>query len=218
MKPNKSELLPIDWAAIKPHYRAGVRSLAQIAKQFGCSHVAILKHAKKHGWARDLKPQIVARADQLVTKAQVTGAVTADSLADRITIEANAQALAMVQLSHRAGGAKYRERNLCMLTQLDCVDDNPELFVQIRDMLEAIETEECATPTPEQQQQMRDAIAVVANLPARAKLLKDLVDSYSRIVAIEREAFGLNSEQATDGRPMVIIKDYTGRGDADSAR
>jgi hypothetical protein len=33
---------------------------------------------------------------------------------------------------------------------------------------------------------------------------------------MEREAFGLNTAGGTDGLPMVILKDYTGKGDPDS--
>ena len=33
-----------------------------------------------------------------------------------------------------------------------------------------------------------------------------------RVIGMEREAFGLDTVAGTDGRPTVIIKDYTGRG------
>jgi hypothetical protein len=33
---------------------------------------------------------------------------------------------------------------------------------------------------------------------------------------MEREAFGLDTAAGTDGRPMVIIKGYCGRGDVDA--
>jgi len=57
---------------------------------------------------------------------------------------------------------------------------------------------------------------LVASLPQRTKVLKDLADTLHKVIGMEREAFGLNSEAGTDGRPMVIIRDYTGRGDPDS--
>jgi len=42
-----------DWIAIEGVYRAGVKSIADIAKDHGISDTAIRKHAKKHGWLRD---------------------------------------------------------------------------------------------------------------------------------------------------------------------
>jgi hypothetical protein len=57
-QPGAREPASIDWGAMEPHYLAGVRSLRDIGKQFGCSAAAILKHAKKHGWAR-AKPNVV---------------------------------------------------------------------------------------------------------------------------------------------------------------
>ena len=46
--------------------------------------------------------------------------------------------------------------------------------------------------------------------------MKDLADTLHRVIGMEREAFGLNSEAGADGRPLVIVRDYTGRGDPDS--
>lgn len=43
----------IEWDLIEPHYRAGIRSLKDIGKEFEVSDAAIVKHAKKVGWVRD---------------------------------------------------------------------------------------------------------------------------------------------------------------------
>lgn len=211
--PKPSELDPVPWDKIQPHFRAGLRSVRNIAKEFGVSHTAISKHAKEFGWVRDLKPAIMAKADQLVAnRAVATQVANAKPTATETDIiEANAQLVSILRLSHRDGGQAYRQRNLRMLAQLDVVDDEPELFVQVRDLL--LETGEL---TGDQRTQLADAIALVASLPARAKVLKDLVDSFARVVGIEREALGMNTADGTDGRPMVWIKDYTGRGDPDS--
>lgn len=215
-KPKKDELVPIDWSAIEPHFKAGIRSVASIAKQFGCSHVAILKRARKLGWSRDLKPAILERADQLVTAATVTGSVTAGpSVSDQVTIEVNAQALAMVQHAHRTIAADERVLAKQLLAELMAGALEPETFVRVRDLLDALDDE----PTPEQKADMRDAMAMLANLPGRVKVLKDLVETTAKIVGMEREAFGLNTEDGTGrDRFTVIIKDYTGRGDPDSPR
>lgn len=215
-KPKKDELVPIDWAAIEPHFKAGIRSVASIAKQFGCSHVAILKHARKLGWSRDLKPAILERAGQLVTAAGVTGSVTAGpSVSDQVTIEVNAQALAIVQHAHRTIAADERGLAKVLLGELMAGALEPEVFVRVRDLLDSLDDE----PTPEQKQDMRDAMAMLAHLPGRVKVLKDLVETTAKIIGMEREAFGLNTEDGTGrDRFTVIIKDYTGRGDPDSPR
>ena len=63
---------------------------------------------------------------------------------------------------------------------------------------------------------LRDMAALVASLPGRVKVMKDLADTLHKVIGMEREAFGLDTAAGTEGRPMVIIRDYTGRGDPDS--
>lgn len=43
-----------DWEAIELDYRAGIKTLRQIAEENGITHGAINKRAKRDGWERDL--------------------------------------------------------------------------------------------------------------------------------------------------------------------
>ena len=201
---------PVRWDEIEPHYKAGLRSVASIGRQFGVSHVAILKHAKKMDWVRSLKPQILARADELVTAAQVTGSVTAKapSVTERIAVESHAQAIALLQIAHQASGAELRGIATELLAELRSTTRDADLFVRLRDLLETLEDE----PSDEQRLQMRKAFELIASLPGRAKVLRDVVDSFHKIIGLEREAFGLNTDSGTGGLITVIIRDYTGRG------
>ena len=51
---------------------------------------------------------------------------------------------------------------------------------------------------------------------AAAERLQSVADALHKAVGMEREAFGLDTAAGTDGRPMVIIRDFTGRGDPDA--
>lgn len=42
----------IDWVAIEVDYRAGIKTLREIAGEHGITHPAITKRAKRHGWER----------------------------------------------------------------------------------------------------------------------------------------------------------------------
>lgn len=55
----------VDWDAIEPHYRAGIRALKDIGREFDVSDAAIIKHARLHDWARSPKPTrtVVLRAE-----------------------------------------------------------------------------------------------------------------------------------------------------------
>lgn len=129
---NTADLLPVDWRGIEPHYIAGIRSLRGIGKQFGVSHAAISKHAKEFGWVRSLKPQIAARAERLVANATAAAVATAvttatkPSITERITVESNAQAVAMIELAHRNIAAESRHIACALMAELRTTVDAPE--------------------------------------------------------------------------------------------
>lgn len=54
------------WPTIEADYRAGVKSVRQIAREHGLLEAAIRKRAKLEGWTRDLSAAIQAKADELV--------------------------------------------------------------------------------------------------------------------------------------------------------
>ena len=68
----------IDWEAVEREYRAGVKTLRQIADEFGVSNPAIVKRAKRDGWARNLAAKIQAKAESLVSKQEVSNEVSKD--------------------------------------------------------------------------------------------------------------------------------------------
>lgn len=89
-----------DWERIELDYRAGVKTLRQIAGEHGITHAAIAKRAKAQGWERDLSLKIQAKADQLVTKAMVTKVVTTGTkVSERQVVEANAIAINDMRLA-----------------------------------------------------------------------------------------------------------------------
>jgi hypothetical protein len=173
-KQKQSELTPIDWVGLELQYRLGIKPLRVIAKQFGCSHAAITKRAKRDGWLRDLKEKVHARADALVAKAVVSKRVSAETQArENLTVEASAQAEVLVRLGHREDIAALRAIIKGLMRELSVVIERPEHFGMIHDALH-------------------------------------------KAVGMEREAFGLDTAEGTEGRPMVHIRDFTGRGDPDA--
>ena len=66
----------VDWERIEVDYRAGIKTLRDIASEHDISHVAINKRAKRDGWVRDLTAKIQAKVDELVTRSLVTKSVT----------------------------------------------------------------------------------------------------------------------------------------------
>jgi len=54
------------WPTIEADYRAGIKSVRQIAREHGLSEAAIRKRANRENWSRDLSAAIQAKADELV--------------------------------------------------------------------------------------------------------------------------------------------------------
>ena len=71
-----SKAAPADWERIELDYRAGVKTLRQIADEHGITHGAINKRAKRDGWERDLSDKIQRKPDALVSKAAVSTEVS----------------------------------------------------------------------------------------------------------------------------------------------
>ena len=56
--------MKIDWAKVERFYRAGVISVAAIARKCVCSRQIIYKKAKEKGWTRDLAPKVRQRTER----------------------------------------------------------------------------------------------------------------------------------------------------------
>lgn len=186
-----------DWERIELDYRAGVKSLREIADGSGVSHVSISKRAKKEGWVRDLAAKIKAKADELVNKAEVnTGVNTVSAVSERETIEANANAVATVKLAHRKDIQRARRITMGLLEELECQTgaENVWLLNQLGDLLRSEDDKG--------QDKLNDLYQKVISLPGRAKVMKDLGESLRVLVALERQAFGLDDK---DNAPVDAV-------------
>lgn len=206
----RCELKPVNWPAIEPHYRAGIRSIKAIAAEFGVSRPAIDKHARKHGWVRDLAPAIRVKSNRQVAQVAVAppGCSPTRTFADQTIVDAGAEQLTLVRLGHRQDIAEVRRLAKALLAELGNVIERPEAYAMVYDALSSIDDGGLET--------LRGMAALVDSLPARERVLRGLAETIQRLLAMERESFGLNTRQDGSDRPTVIIKDFTGRGDKDA--
>ena len=97
---NAASSVAPDWERIELDYRAGVKTLRQIADEQGITHGAINKRAKRDGWERDLAAKIQANAEALVSKAAVSTPVSTETkVSERQVVEANAIAINDMRLA-----------------------------------------------------------------------------------------------------------------------
>ena len=179
----------IDWERIEADYRAGLLSVREIAASQGVSHTAIQKKAKAGGWDRDLAAKIKAKADALVARAEVaTKVATETTETERAIIEAGAEAITSVRLSHRKDIARSRALANALLAELESQTADRELFEQLGDFL--------AAPDERGIDKLNDLYKKVIALPSRVDSAKKLAETLKTLIALEREAYGIAEAQA----------------------
>lgn len=198
-----------DWEAIEADYRAGIKTLRQIAEENGITHVAINKRAKRDGWVRDLSAKIQAKADDLVTKALVTKSVTTETkVAERQLIEANAQAVADVRLAHRKDIHRARRLTNALLSELEGQTD-PETLAALQELGELMRRED-----DRGQDKLNDLYHKVISLGERSKTMKTLAESLQKLVDMERTAFGMDNAPSGNDPLTELIKRINTSGGA----
>lgn len=208
----QSDLAPINWDAVQLPYEAGILSLRELGIQFGVTGPAILKQARKRGWTRDLTARIHARADEKVNaSAVIASRKQPDEIAQRHTIEANADAIVRVRLEHRKDIGRARAVVADLMGELETANGSPELFAEVRDAVDALRGDKADGYESLPVGLLTRMVEVVESLPRRAKVAKDLLEALRIAIGLEREAFGLATSDGAD-RPTVIIRDFTGKG------
>lgn len=180
-----------DWERIELDYRAGIKTLRQIAGENGITEGAIRKRAKRDDWTRDLSERIQDKAEQLVRKDVVRKLVRAESaLTERVLVDANAQAVADVRLSQRRLIQRKQAIVESLMHELEAQvgPENAALLADLGEMMRS--------PDDAGQDKLNDLYRKVISLPERAKTAKTLAETLRITVDMERQAFGMDAKGA----------------------
>lgn len=191
-----------DWKAIELDYRAGIKTLRQIADEHGISEGSIRKRAKREGWTRDLSARIQSKAEELVRKQAVRSEVRKEAAAsEREVVEANAQAVADIRLAHRKDIQKARRIAMNLLEELEqqTGKENVELLEMLGDLM--------YRPDDKGQDKLNELYHKIISLPGRAKTMKDLGESVRVLVGLERQAFGMDEKGNDTIDPLQKLLD-----------
>lgn len=181
-----------DWERIEQLFRAGLLSVREIAAACGVSHTAINKRSKAEGWERDLKAKIKAKADSLVSKREVSNKVSTETLAtERGIVEANAEVIADIRMAHRADIGRSRRLANKLLDELEALTDEQGTIKEMIAQLKEADHDDGDA--------MSDVLALahkMGALPSRTKTMKELAETLKTLVALERQAYELDSKSA----------------------
>ena len=200
----------VDWDAIEPQWRAGIKTKLQMSEEFGVSRAAMDKHFAKLGIDRDLTEKIRAKAEALVTQAQVTREVTAESVAtERDIVDANAKMQADAVLGQRKDISRSRgvvKKLFAELeTQLDCAED----FAKLGDLM--------ASPDDNGTDKLNELYRKVMSLPSRVDSAKKLADALRVLIELERKVLRIKDDSSLedaakkfgDGVAMSAMEAYS---------
>ena len=199
----------IDWEKIELDYRAGVKSLREIASEHGVSDTAIRKRAKRDDWVRDLSAKIKAKADDLVRKEQVRTEVrTANPISEKETIDANANLVASVRLSHRKDIQRSRSIAMKLFDELE-----HQVGVENAENLEKL-GELLRSEDDKGRDALNDLYMKIISMPGRVKSMKDLSDTLKTLIALERQAFGLDDENNRPVDALTALLERVSKGNS----
>lgn len=194
-----AEKKQIDWERIELDYRAGVKTLRQIADEHGISHVSINKRAKKEEWSRDLTAKINKKAEELVTKKMVTNEVTKEKLVtEKEIINANALNSANIQITQRKDLSRFHSIANNLFEEVEALTGtaNAEAIEQLSAWME---TEGL---TGEESLVMFNRIS---SLPNRVKMAKDLADMLAKLIPLERTVYKMDVEEKDKSDPLTDL-------------
>lgn len=189
--PGGSRVAP-DWERIELDYRAGIKSLREIAEGSGTSHVNIAKRAKKLGWVRDLTAKINSKADALVNATLVNTPVNkASPAAERETVEAAASTQASIRLTQREDIERCRRICMGLMEELEQQSASPDTLAEAAAILRSAPAEEL---TKEQRAKLAEAASKASSLGTRSSTMRSLSESLRVLIGLERQAYGIRDE------------------------
>lgn len=170
----------IDYDSIEEDWRAGLKSVPQLAKEYkertgvSVTHGAINKHFKAKKIPRDLTAKIKAKAEAKVSESIVSGKVSADTI-----IEANAEHQAQVVMHERKDVAKARTIAMSLLEELESQVTDKELYKNLGELLHA--------PDDKGQDKRNELYEKVISFGSRTDGMKKLSDSLRVLIELERK-------------------------------
>ena len=191
----KVKKIEVDWDEIERLYRADLRTFAQLASDFGVADSTVRRRAKKGQWKRDLKNRIKERTNQIVQERAVNSLASDQVARDDMTIEENAQLTANVRLSHRQDIRTARQISMTLFDDLQA-----QLGAENRQRLEDLFI--AALKQESVDASALEAYERVIALPTHVRVMKDLADTMTKLVTLERQAYGLDD---VDSSPVDAL-------------
>lgn len=187
-----------DWELIELHYRAGIKTVRQLATEFGVSHTAIQKRAKKFEWVRNLAEKIQQTTQHLVaTKVVASKVATGNLLSDAATVKAYSEVMASVEMTQRSDIeialtiTRSHMLDLAALCNPDFADD----LAHLGELLAQPDGEDGGKA---KMAKLDELYRYIALLPGRVKTMKEISASHGTYIPIQRKVFKLDGDEKSN--------------------
>ena len=199
MADGKAKRPPVDWDAMEPDWRAGLKSVLQLSKEYGVSRPAIDKHWAKEGVERDLSAKIRSKSDALVAQAVVAPLVAQNRrVSERQIVEANANVSASAVLAQHADLAESADLERKLMVELMVMTDQNESFEKFGEMMRQ--------PDEINQDKKNDLYNGAISHPQRVKSAKLLMDMRKARIETERKVLRID-EKVQPGDTATTLTD-----------
>lgn len=196
----------VDWELIEKDYRAGIKTVRQIAAERGVSHTAIQKRAKQFSWTRDLTEKIQAAAKAKVAKKVVaTSVATEKQLSDAATVEAYSDVVASVDMIQREDVKLAIDNSRSQLKELVGLGDPKfaEALVWLGEQYDE------SGPTANggwKNDKANELYQYIISLAGRVKMSKEIAASHGVYLPLQRKIFGLDAEKKSAGEFEEMLR------------
>jgi hypothetical protein len=191
----------VDWEAIERSFRSGLHTLREIASRHpGTNHVAIARRAKKEGWQQNLQARIQAKAEELVTRADVTGGVTNNPVTEAQIVDAGAEKVAAVLINQRKNIARLMTIAAMQMDELEA-SSGVEQAACLRELGDRLRNED-----DNGRDRLNDVYHAIISLPERSKTAKQLADTLRIAIELERKAYKMDEVRTGDDPLTALIK------------
>lgn len=167
----------IDWEAIEKDYRADVLTLREIAAKHGVHKTSISDRVKRHGWKKNLTNAIRRRALEKISSIDVEELIE-DTAQESVQESARRIKSAVEQVADITVGVIVNHRKL--------IGRNIEISNRIETKIAM----------------MLDQAAEIKDVVALSNAHKANVESKSKLITLERQAYNIDS--STDGENKQI--------------
>lgn len=169
----------IDWELIEKDYSAGMLTVEECAKKHGVAFSSIRRVAKEKNWRRDLSPLIQARA------AQKIAAIDVEALIEESANQSAAQSAVLIQSAVEL--AATVQANI-IIKHRGVLGRDTERAAQLEKKFDTL----------------IDGVADIRDLSIAAQIFKSMVDSKSKLIVAERQAYKIDDTQSEEDKAKKV--------------